>query len=718
MSTHNLDREDEEEVARPAKRSRVLVACQRCKGRRQKCDNAVPACSNCARSKTSCTYPENAYPTSYVKQLEDRVGILEARLRDVDPSQASDHMDTNDQTTPQMTTPSSVPGQPSSLPAPTTGLASGMGLLSSCAAAEPHYFGFSSGLTLAHFVEAAIGSGSNASAINLPSLADRPFSHQVPTAQTPQAPVPTRSLGSKMIKAYLSTVHPLYPFLDEDNIWQMHRTLTNDASDSVSGPDLARLHLIYAIGSRCIQLLKPRKVKRGLPEEHLMSAMQHIPEALKFTSIHGVEITLLLAIHSMRSPSGASVWHLCGLAMRQCLELGLHRPRPHQVHLSSLEQRRRRLFWSVYIFERKSALVLGRPFAVSDKDIETLPPSTSDSTEVFGSPAVVRQPQDTWLTVHRHHIYLYRIHSKIRSALRCLKDTDRSHKTKDKVAACLKKLDDWKDNVHEDLGSRLSLPSSEENIAATRSSSDSSESDDEMVKPFIRSANLDRAELMLEFHKARRSLLQPLLTESGSFYTPTVADFAACADASGQICQLYRQLHRISALPFTLRDLHAVFIAGFTSIYCMATKPALYTARRASEIGACSTVLYVITEQWSSASRYRDAFEAVAERLVELVSRSENTETRNARDSYEIVHDSALAQIETRSIRRDNGLPPNDVQPQETVQTSSTFCDGNIGGDLSLFDSNTGYDEVRELLLNEGLDWFSGLDWLPDSAIN
>jgi hypothetical protein len=186
-------------------------------------------------------------------------------------------------------------------------LASGIGLLSSCATAEPHYFGFSSGLNLAHFVEAAVTTNSEASEINLPLLGDRPFSKQIPTAQTPLAPIPTSPIGNRYIRAYLASIQPLYPFIDQEDIWRMHHKATEDAPNTPGLPtkaDLARLHLIYAIGSRCIQILRPRKIQKHIPEGHLMSAMQHIPEVLRLTSTHTVEVTLLLAIHSMRSPSG------------------------------------------------------------------------------------------------------------------------------------------------------------------------------------------------------------------------------------------------------------------------------------------------------------------------------------------------------------------------------------------------------------------------------
>jgi hypothetical protein len=66
---------------------------------------------------------------------------------------------------------------------------------------------------------------------------------------------------------------------------------------------------------------------------------------------------------------GTSVWHLSGLAIRQCLELGLHKQRRVDTRNVQLDQHRKRLFWSTYIFERKTALVLGRPFALQMKKL-------------------------------------------------------------------------------------------------------------------------------------------------------------------------------------------------------------------------------------------------------------------------------------------------------------------------------------------------------------
>ncbi|KAK0383335.1 hypothetical protein NLU13_9248 [Sarocladium strictum] len=74
----------------PNKRQRVL-ACKRCRARKQRCDSARP-CSNCQRSGDECVPTEPAprphVESEYVRALEERIAELEAH----DPRQSLDHL--------------------------------------------------------------------------------------------------------------------------------------------------------------------------------------------------------------------------------------------------------------------------------------------------------------------------------------------------------------------------------------------------------------------------------------------------------------------------------------------------------------------------------------------------------------------------------------------------------------------------------------------------
>ncbi|KAF2227328.1 fungal-specific transcription factor domain-containing protein [Elsinoe ampelina] len=65
---------------------RTVSACNRCRSRKNRCDQALPACGNCEKAGTPCVgYDANlnrSVPRNYVLYLENRVGKLEAILQE------------------------------------------------------------------------------------------------------------------------------------------------------------------------------------------------------------------------------------------------------------------------------------------------------------------------------------------------------------------------------------------------------------------------------------------------------------------------------------------------------------------------------------------------------------------------------------------------------------------------------------------------------------
>uniref|UniRef100_L2G9N6 C6 transcription factor n=1 Tax=Colletotrichum fructicola (strain Nara gc5) TaxID=1213859 RepID=L2G9N6_COLFN len=60
-----------------------VTACHRCKSRKQRCDQNIPACSNCERAGVECVGTDidgRVAPRSYIKSLEDRIAQLETQL--------------------------------------------------------------------------------------------------------------------------------------------------------------------------------------------------------------------------------------------------------------------------------------------------------------------------------------------------------------------------------------------------------------------------------------------------------------------------------------------------------------------------------------------------------------------------------------------------------------------------------------------------------------
>jgi hypothetical protein len=71
--------------------------------------------------------------------------------------------------------------------------------------------------------------------------------------------------------------------------------------------------------------------------------------------------------------SGADWTHnrtYVGVAMRLCVNIGLHRASPATTAVGVDAELRKRVFWSCYGLDRQIAVLLGRPFSLSDRDID------------------------------------------------------------------------------------------------------------------------------------------------------------------------------------------------------------------------------------------------------------------------------------------------------------------------------------------------------------
>ena len=68
----------------------------------------------------------------------------------------------------------------------------------------------------------------------------------------------------------------------------------------------------------------------------------------------------------------ALAWRIIGQVGRMCIELGLHRRDSLFKVVTDDEERSKtiRLFWSIYVLDRRWSFGTGMPFALQDADID------------------------------------------------------------------------------------------------------------------------------------------------------------------------------------------------------------------------------------------------------------------------------------------------------------------------------------------------------------
>jgi hypothetical protein len=417
--------------------------------------------------------------------------------------------------------------------------------------------------------------------------------------------------------------------------------------------------------------------------------------------------------------------------IRQCLELGLHKQLRRDAKFTQKEEYNKRLFWSIYHLERRTALVLGRPMAITDDEIDIGLPqyvdgdngedllqqseaSQSHQTSIHSSsPGIQAKAAQDEILFHNSLILLDQLNTKSRLTLCRLAKASPGINVEKKIAKRFQELENWKVAIFGSSTKEKSARGSTELISFTSRTTVQTPTS----QPALPEGQ--RILLLLSYHRARRMLLQTILTDVP--LADRTFPFASFARSSGEVCQLNRRLHRLKPIPFTLLDLHSVFVAGFSMIFCVWNDPQLYDTEMAADFGACSTVLYLIAEQWGvGAKKYRDAFELVAEKTAEYVTNIRRSREAGQQRGPSVGQSSQSGDVASTSenIFRDGlhhqnnaydmganggeGWTSDNFDVWQTLNQCLQTCDGSNQCEAVDF---TG---IEEFLVEEGLGWFNG----------
>jgi hypothetical protein len=279
------------------------------------------------------------------------------------------------------------------------------------------------------------------------------------TVQTPTNPnpcLPSPSVAEEMLTAVYLHIQGRYAFIDYPRLRAWH-----DRRESIcfAGPTAP---LDDQIGAFFIWMMYASGVSFARSEPTLESAETYLEQAMRYVEtvitphdLTSVRALLMLIFFAFRAPSGPPMWHVCGFAMRLCVELGLHRSRSNKPYQTEI---RKRLFWSTYCFDRLICLSSGRPFNLVDKDIDVELPvdvdveCTDDATilalqqaQAAGSPPPYTVTGKlTTMTSAIHSARIYRIRSRIQAEFFTI---DAPAPTREGVEGFLTELEDWRRSI-------------------------------------------------------------------------------------------------------------------------------------------------------------------------------------------------------------------------------------------------------------------------------
>ncbi|KAK8159962.1 fungal-specific transcription factor domain-containing protein [Phyllosticta citribraziliensis] len=284
---------------------RNVSACNRCRLRKNRCDQRLPACASCEKARVKCVgydpITKQEIPRSYVYYLESRIAYLHSLLRDHDiPFAPPEHFalsykppnghaifsvekqaqaaaaEDQQHHSPHVSTTASP--NPDAAPDADANrrkeqryddtinkMVSNIGMVSVQGASDPRYLGSTSGISFARVVFAAVkssvsGGGASEKSKPLPgaavgnvgtSMRDSFFGlHTKPTIR--QAPFPERELACRLVELYFEHANPQVPILHRGEYMAMFdRVLATDPKERTSR-ELYMLNIVFAIGAGII----------------------------------------------------------------------------------------------------------------------------------------------------------------------------------------------------------------------------------------------------------------------------------------------------------------------------------------------------------------------------------------------------------------------------------------------------------------------------------
>ena len=277
---------------------RNVSACNRCRLRKNRCDQSLPACVSCEKAGVKCVgfdpITKREIPRTYVYYLESRVRYLEELLSEngiqfapsnefdlgakpvIDPSAGHSPLSersnpANNVTRRDGVNTSSDPGsewdQRQEESDKLHKLVSNIGMVSVQGASDPRFLGSTSGISFARVVFAAVkssvpsdkngGRGSKSSSVGSAaaaggtSMRDSVFALQSKPNFKP-APFPERELGLRLVNLYFEHANPQIPILHRPEFMQLFGRAYASKDRRRSARELYMLNIVFAIGAATI----------------------------------------------------------------------------------------------------------------------------------------------------------------------------------------------------------------------------------------------------------------------------------------------------------------------------------------------------------------------------------------------------------------------------------------------------------------------------------
>ena len=257
--------------------------------------------------------------------------------------------------------------------------------------------------------------------------------------------LPARSVADALLKAFFDHVHSNYALFHRGIFQSRYEAIWDMRKDAATDPELGWLCSLYMVFVLGAQVLEQHDSEQALSiQKHYLSLVRvRFQRLVSTTSLSNVQTLLLLQLYEHNAGERNTAWMLLGCASRMAVALGMHREGTGNGFDPIERNTRRRVWWTLYMFEQNLCVMLGRPSAIDDSEVYL---SLPDETMLDGGDCPPDYPQ--------HAMRLTRMSSRMKSMIYpppTLKEEEEALPSSETARQLLQELDSWYRRLPEHL---------------------------------------------------------------------------------------------------------------------------------------------------------------------------------------------------------------------------------------------------------------------------
>ncbi|KAF5019937.1 hypothetical protein F66182_8034 [Fusarium sp. NRRL 66182] len=223
--------------------------------------------------------------------------------------------------------------------------------------------------------------------------------------------------GLGLIDVFFDRRWPQYPVLHRPTFMEQHY-IPYCNGQTRSRLSAFEVHMVLAVGAS-----EKARTSSDAPISHehfFQLAVRDLDSVLAAEDIDCIRCLSLLCMFGSNEPQSVNLWYTVGMALRLAVGIDMHR---HEslAHKSFLDaEMRKRLFWSLYTMDRSVSISMGRPLGIQDADINVPLPLMLTDEQIAGPadraiPNILPDARD--MSAFRHIVELRQINAGIYTAL-------------------------------------------------------------------------------------------------------------------------------------------------------------------------------------------------------------------------------------------------------------------------------------------------------------